>query len=117
MAVRAGWLSGGRAPRVGGRWVLRQRLAALLNAVLVILGGQILLLGAGLELDVLSLRRIVEHQRFGRLIVLVVDLRARLTHPQAQALELLLALLGTALIAAGVTRELLAWWRLARAER
>lgn len=96
------------------RRMLRQRRDALINAVLVIVGGQILLLGAALELNVLSMRKAVEDQQLGRAVTPIFTFRAQLSHYRAQQLELLLALLGAALIATGVTRELLAWYRLTR---
>lgn len=96
------------------RQVLRQRWDALVNATLVVLGGQIMLIGAGLQLNLISVRRAVEHQRLGRLVLWVFEARGNLSHVRAQELELFVALLGAAFIAFGVTRELVAWYSLAR---
>lgn len=99
------------------RHVLRQRWDALVNATLVIVGSQILIVGAGLQLNVISMRRAVEHQRLGRLVVWIFEARGRLSHLHAQELELLVALLGAACIAAGVTREVAAWHALSARKR
>lgn len=98
------------------RRILHQRWNALVNATLVVLGGQILLIGAGLQLDIISVRRAVEHQRLGPIVLWIFEARGRLSHFRAQELELLVALAGAAFIAFGVTRELAAWFFLTRRE-
>lgn len=108
--------SAARAPQRNRRRVLRQRWNALVNATLVVIGGQILLIGAGLQLDIISVRRAVEHQRLGPIVLWIFEARGRLSHLRAQELELLVALTGAAFIAFGVTRELAAWFFLTRHE-
>jgi hypothetical protein len=96
------------------RRLLRQRFDAVCNAALVIVGLQLLLLGCAMELNIVSLRELTRGQRLGQVVALIFVLRNRLSHQHAQAAELLLGLLGAAAIAAGATRELLTWYRLAR---
>lgn len=105
-----------RPTRRNRRRILRQRWDALVNATLVVIGGQILLIGAGLQLNIISVRRAVEHQRLGRIVLWIFEARGRLSHVRAQELELLVALTGAAFIAFGVTRELSAWFFLTRRE-
>lgn len=103
-----------RLPAEMRRRLLRQRFAAVCNAALIIIGLQLLLLGSAMELNIVSLRELTRGQRLGQIVALVFILRNHLSHRHAQAAELLLGLLGAAAIAAGATRELLAWYRLAR---
>lgn len=103
-----------RPARSARRRILRQRWDALVNATLVVIGGQTLLIGAGLQLNIISVRRAVEHQRLGRIVLWVFEARRKLSHVRAQELELLVALTGAAFIAFGVTRELAAWYFLTR---
>ena len=103
-----------RLPVETRRRLLHQRFEAVCNAALVIIGLQLLLLGCAMELNIVSLRELTRGQRLGQLVALVFILRNHLSHRHAQAAELLLGLLGAAAIAAGATRELLAWYRLAR---